>query len=176
MTPLALNNWTGKEQNHLTPPMSQYFGWGTTGIFYLILPGESSSQKSPHIEQQLNGLSFFPESACFCLWWCKPEGWAKEQREDNCPTEKILKTCAKGEIALSNRKAISKSRVEEGERNSTWKAITCDSKTKADKKFRPICQGSCQNILPGMCRVAPGHPLAVTFTRSTEHPAGHTVP
>lgn len=63
----------------------------------------------------------FSESASSCLWLCKPEDWAKEQKEHNSQTEKILKTCANEEIALNNHKAISKSRAEEGEKRQKKK-------------------------------------------------------
>lgn len=111
--------------------------------FYIILPRKSSSQKSPPREEPLNGL-FQSQPAFVCV--VQARRLRQGGRRKIIVKQKILKTCAKGGIVLNNYKAISKSRVEEQEKDRKWKDITCVSKTKSDKKFCPLGQSSWEKI------------------------------
>lgn len=95
---------------------------------------------------------WFSQSQPAFVYDCASQKAEPRNKREIIVSQKILKTCAKGEIASSNHKAISKHRVEEEERQET-KRHQIDSKTNAEE-IVPYFLG----LLATISCVAPGQP------------------
>lgn len=135
----------------------------------IIPPGERSSQKSLRREQPLPGLS-----SVFSVSLLSSPGPKNERKRT--VTEKILKACAKGEMALNDRRPLTgKSRERRRKKREKEKMAHVTAKQKLTSNPTPLAKAPAREPLQGKGCVpqvaftvsSPRHRTSCPVTRHT---------